>query len=123
MHVNEFAYLDMVKALTKTGADIAETIDPDIANMLHHTLGVAGEAGEIVDVVKKHAIYGLQLDRDHLIEELGDIEFYLAGLRDTIGVTRKTVVECNQRKLAKRYPQGQYSDDDAEARADKDDEQ
>lgn len=122
MATNDFAYTDMVRRLTKPGGSIAPTINAERANLLHHTLGIAGEAGEIVDAVKKHVIYGLPLDVENLVEELGDLEFYMAGLRDAIKVIRSKVIDHNVSKLTTRYPTGGYSDEDAKTRADKNDE-
>ena len=59
------------------------------------------------------------IDRENLVEELGDIEFYLEGLRQVFGVTREEVLAINQAKLEKRYSSGKYSNQQAQARADK----
>lgn len=82
-------------------------------------LGVAGEVGELVDVLKKHVMYGKPLDREHVIEELGDIEFYLQGLRNGLRMNRWDIVERNVAKLSKRYSAGSYSDQQAISRQDK----
>lgn len=86
--------------------------------LLHASVGIAGEAGEILDAVKKTWVYGKPLDRENLIEELGDIEFYAQALRSLIGVSREDVIAANMAKLRKRYPQG-YTDQHAIARLDK----
>ena len=109
----------MVKSLLKSGKDILATLTASEANLLHLALGVSGEAGEIVDAIKKAAIYNKPLDRDNIIEELGDLEFYMEGLRQAIGVTRKEVIDSNVQKLGKRYASGKYSDKQAQERADK----
>ncbi len=58
-----------------------EKLMPDLHQRLtHHALGYATEAGEILDVFKKHHIYGKPLDRVNLVEEIGDACWYLAGL-------------------------------------------
>ena len=109
----------MVKALLKSGKDIQETMTASKANLVHLALGIAGEAGEVVDAIKKSAIYNKPLDRENIIEELGDLEFYMEGLRQAIGVTRKEVIDTNVQKLGKRYSSGTYSDKQAQDRADK----
>jgi len=91
-------------------------------NLAHMVLGIAGEAGEIVDAIKKKVIYDKPLDIDNIIEELGDLEFYMAGMRQLLGVSRKEVLAANVAKLGKRYADG-YSDAAAIARADKRQEQ
>lgn len=85
---------------------------------LHAALGMSGEAGEIVDAVKKTWVYGKTLDRENLIEELGDIVFYVVAMCNALGITLSDAIDGNRTKLNKRYPQG-YSDAAAIARADK----
>jgi NTP pyrophosphatase (non-canonical NTP hydrolase) len=86
--------------------------------LMHAAVGVAGEAGEILDAVKKVWVYNKPLDRENLVEELGDIEFYLQQLRNLLGVTREETIHANVAKLNKRYPNG-YTDFHAAARLDK----
>lgn len=87
-------------------------------NLAHMVLGIAGESGEIVDAIKKTVIYDKPLDVDNIIEELGDLEFYMAGMRQLLGLSRVQVLAHNVAKLEKRY-KGGYSDAAAIARADK----
>lgn len=117
----EQQHADMVAALSKPGWDVFNSLDGDKANLIHMVLGVAGEAGELVDAVKRHAIYGKSLDVDNVIEELGDLEFYMSNIRQSIGVTRELTLERNMAKLKGkngRYKDG-YSDQAATDRADK----
>ena len=113
-----YDHIKMVEALTKPGADIVSTLTPETANLWHLATGVAGEAGELLDAVKKAAIYNKPLDRENAIEELGDIEFYLGGVRAALNISRDDVLQANINKLQKRYAKG-YSDEAAQARADK----
>lgn len=85
---------------------------------MHCAVGVAGEAGELLDAVKKFWVYGKPLDTENAIEELGDIEFYAQAMRDLLGVSRETVIARNVEKLTKRYPTT-YTDELAIARLDK----
>ena len=94
------------------------TQNTDILPLLHAVVGVSGEAGELLDAIKKAWVYGKPLDRNNVIEELGDIEFYLEAARAELGVTRDEVIQANREKLIKRYPTG-YTDSAAIARADK----
>lgn len=87
-------------------------------NIAHMALGIAGETGEIVDAIKKNVIYDKPLDVENVIEELGDLEFYMAGLRQLLGISRWDTLQANIFKLQKRYATG-YSDEAAIARADK----
>ena len=58
------------------------------------------------------------IDIDNIIEELGDLEFYMEGLRQLLGIYRPEVLKANLKKLRERYPAG-YSDSAAIDRADK----
>ncbi len=109
---------EMVRTLVKPGHKIAEEINADNAHMIHMAIGIAGEAGELLDAVKKAVIYRKPLDLDNVIEELGDLEFYMEGIRQGLGLTRETCIKANIRKLEKRYGQV-YSDTAAQLRADK----
>lgn len=109
----------MVDALAKDGQQILEEATPKQAHELHMAIGVSGESGELLDAVKKNVIYQKPLDRENVIEELGDIEFYMQGLRSSLGITREEVIEHNIAKLSKRYSSGTFTNKDAQARADK----
>jgi NTP pyrophosphatase (non-canonical NTP hydrolase) len=69
-------------------------------------LGLAGESGEFADSVKKYKYHGHQLDHAHLLEELGDVLWYVAlGARE-LDVTLEDVARENLLKLQRRYPEG-----------------
>ena len=110
---------ELVAALAKPGADIVATLTPEDAHALHMAVGIAGEVGKLLDAVKKAAIYRKLIDRSNVIEELGDLEFYMEGLREGLGITRQEVLDHNIAKLSKRYSSGSYSDKHAQERADK----
>lgn len=69
-------------------------------------LGIAGEAGEVADMLKKHLFQGHDLDKDGLVKELGDVLWYIAALASVIGVGLEDIAEENLIKLRKRYPTG-----------------
>ena len=110
---------EMVAALAKSGHKIAVELTAEDAHLMHMVIGISGEAGELLDAIKKRVIYRKNLDRENVIEELGDIEFYLEGLRQGISVTREECLEANIAKLGKRYEGLKYSDTAAQERADK----
>lgn len=87
-------------------------------DLIHVALGLGGEAGEFVDAIKKHVIYGKELDEQNLIEEAGDMCWYIALLCHILGIEFEQVLQQNIQKLAKRYPQG-YTDFNAVLRLDK----
>ena len=69
-------------------------------------MGLAGEAGECADIIKKHLFHGHELDKEHLAKELGDLSWYLAVCAHIIGYDLETVLQMNVDKLRKRYPGG-----------------
>lgn len=111
-------YPDFVASRMKPGFAILSDLTPADAHLIHMVLGISGEAGELLDAVKKSAIYRKPLDLENIVEELGDIEFFLQGLRDALGITKEATLEHNRAKLSKRYIDS-YSDEQAQNRADK----
>lgn len=110
---------EMVAALVKSGELIKQELTNDQAHLWHMVTGVAGEAGELLDAIKKNCIYQKPLDRENVIEELGDLEFYMEGVRAAVGVTRQETLDANIAKLSKRYEGLKYSNSAAIDRADK----
>lgn len=110
---------EMVAALAKPGKAILDSLTAEDCHGLHMAVGIVGEAGELIDAVKKAVIYRKPLDRENVVEELGDIEFYLEGLRQAYGITREETIAGNIAKLGKRYEGMKYSDQAAQDRADK----
>jgi len=112
------SYSEFVRKLTKSGEQIASELSSENAHLIHMAMGISGEAGELLDAIKKAAIYNNPLDVANVIEELGDLEFYMEGLRDCLGINRNDVIQNNMDKLKKRYD-NKYSDKAAQDRADK----
>lgn len=69
-------------------------------------MGVAGEGGEVVDMLKKVRFQGHEFDPEHFIKELGDVMYYVAVAAHTVGASLSDVMEANVKKLRKRYPEG-----------------
>ena len=86
-------------------------------HIMHAALGIAGEGGEVVDLIKKTVINGKDLDLTELTKELGDLEWYLALLRSVTGIDREVVLQMNIEKLRERYKDG-YSDEASAKRVD-----
>ena len=76
------------------------------SKLLNASLGLNGESGEFADAVKKCVYQGHELDRDHLIEELGDVMWYVAYACAALDYDLGEVVEANVEKLRRRYPEG-----------------
>lgn len=81
----------------------------------HAVMGLVTEAGECMDALKKAKMYGKQLDTVNLIEEAGDIMWYLALLADELDVSFEDLWEKNIAKLRVRFPE-KYTDHHAEHR-------
>ncbi len=86
--------------------------------LMNVALGLSGETGEVVDALKKHVFYNAPLNRENVLEELGDVMWYIATLLTEVGSSFEEIQQLNIAKLSKRYPRG-YSNASAIARADK----
>lgn len=93
-------HAEMVARLVKTGDAIIAGLTPETMDMLHAAVGVSGEAGELLDAVKKVAVYNKPVDRENIVEELGDLEFYMEQIRQRLGVTREETLAANIREPA-----------------------
>ena len=97
MHVSEYQRLAMT------------TLNPDISKtdmLVNSMMGLCGESGEAIDLVKKHLFHKHELDREKLIKELGDIAWYLAEAAEALDVPLEEILKANIEKLKKRYPEG-----------------
>jgi NTP pyrophosphatase (non-canonical NTP hydrolase) len=71
--------------------------------LLHASMGICTEAGELQDQLKKHIFYDKELDTVNLAEELGDLFFYSAVMLDELGLSFEEVMKNNIEKLRARY--------------------
>ena len=97
MTINEYQRLAMT------------TLNPNLDKkdvLINGVMGLCGEAGEAIDIVKKHLAQGHELDRERLIGELGDIAWYLAETATVLDVDLEEVLTRNIEKLKRRYPEG-----------------
>lgn len=74
--------------------------------LLNGLMGLNGEAGECIDILKKHLFQGHELDKEHIAKELGDVAWYLAVSASAIGYDLETILQMNVDKLRARYPKG-----------------
>jgi hypothetical protein len=144
--------LNIINGFKKLSLDILNNgVDIDsrakYLAIIHMSIGVIGEIGEVTDCVKKAIIYRKPIDVNNFIEEIGDLCFYLCALGELLpsgkshienfiniyvnGIIEKfnksfkctiTIQQCiehNKQKLSKRYAQGKYTDEQAKERADK----
>jgi len=74
--------------------------------LINGVMGLCGESGEAIDLVKKHLAQGHELDKEKLAKELGDIAWYLAETATAIGYSLEDILQMNIDKLRARYPDG-----------------
>jgi NTP pyrophosphatase (non-canonical NTP hydrolase) len=110
--MKEQEYKNYVDSLRNDNLDCSNVV------LIHGVFGIASEAGELIDIVKKHMVYHQPVNIVHLKEELGDLLYYFTCLTSKYNWTLEELMEENFQKLTKRYPNG-YSDNDALARKDK----
>ena len=89
------------------------TLNPGLAKqdvLVNAVMGLCGESGEAIDIVKKHLHQGHELDREKLLKELGDIAWYLAEAAYALDTPLDRILEANIDKLRARYPEGFSAD-------------
>ena len=74
--------------------------------LINGVMGLCGEAGEAIDIVKKHLHQGHPLDKEKLSGELGDIAWYLAETAWALDIPLERILRNNLEKLQNRYPEG-----------------
>lgn len=77
----------------------------DTFRLLHASIGITTESGELADTLKKHIFYGKPLDTVNAIEEVGDLLWYAALACEALGTTLEDAMERNIAKLKARYPE------------------
>lgn len=83
------------------------TINPKLSpkeQLLNGLMGLCGESGEAIDIMKKHLAQEHDLDKEHLAKELGDVAWYLAVASYFLGYDLETIMMMNIEKLQERYP-------------------
>ena len=96
MEINEYQKLALRTVSTEKSEDL----------ILNGILGLCGETGEVADIIKKNLFQGHEFDVDKVVNELGDICWYIAVLAKGLDVDLETVMKRNINKLMKRYPDG-----------------
>lgn len=85
------------------------TLNPQLNKkdvLINGVMGLCGESGEAIDIVKKWLAQGHGLDKEKLAKELGDIAWYLAETAAAIDMPLEDILQANIDKLKKRYPEG-----------------
>ena len=84
MTVNEYQNLAM------------RTLNPDLSRkdvLINSVMGLCGESGEAIDIVKKWLAQGHELDKAHLIKELGDVAWYLAEAATALDIPLEQIMQ------------------------------
>lgn len=102
MRTNDGKSLERLKASIVIGR--AESID--VAGLLMGCLGLAGESGELLDLIKKVVFHGKAFDEEHAKKELGDVLWYVAEIANSFGWSLDEIMQMNVDKLKARYPEG-----------------
>ena len=113
MQANDYQKLAARTLIDKPGFDIS---DNEIM-VIWTALGLAGEAVEVVECVKKGVLHRHGIDKEKLAKEIGDSLWYIAGLCTTLGLNMAEVMQSNIEKSEVRYPNG-FSPDDSKRRVD-----
>lgn len=83
----------------------ARLSDPRTVRLLHAAIGMATEAGEFLDMLKKHIFYGKSVDKVNAVEEIGDSTWYERIACDELQVGYLEMIAINVKKLRKRFPE------------------
>ena len=95
--MTDFAWYDEEASMTRS---------EDPAALLNAALGLAGEVGEVIELIKKERFHGVLANTHTLRKELGDVLFYLSWVANLYGVSLSSVAQTNIQKLRERYPNG-----------------
>lgn len=90
-------------------SDAMKTLNKEIPKselMINAALGLAGESGEVADIIKKALYQSHGINKDEIKKELGDILWYIAEMCEAFDFDMDEVAQCNIDKLKKRYPSG-----------------
>ena len=74
--------------------------------LINSIMGLCGESGEAIDIVKKWLMQGHELDKEHLVREFGDVAWYLAEAATALDIPLEAVFQGNLDKLRQRFPNG-----------------
>jgi NTP pyrophosphatase (non-canonical NTP hydrolase) len=90
----------------RAAARTADPSQPTTDRLTNGALGIGGEAGEVIELVKKHRYHGDELGIDPLCKELGDLLWYISEMASAVGVSLGAIARTNIKKLRARYPDG-----------------
>lgn len=95
-----------MKYIAEYQREALKTNNPNADTLLMTAMGLAGEVGEYVELIKKFRFHSRGLDNYQAADELGDILWYLAVASNAIGISLEEIAQRNITKLRIRFPQG-----------------
>lgn len=115
-HTPEVAIVELTGLTANTYQKLALRTEKGSCNndkdrLTNGLMGLNSEAGEAIDILKKHMYQGHEFNREHLANELGDVAWYLAVSADVIGYDLETIMRMNVKKLEDRYPGAKFDAD------------
>lgn len=99
MTINEYQ-----KAAMRTVSGVAGATSEN--QLINGAMGLCGESGEFMDLLKKYMFHGHEMDKEHMAKELGDVAWYLATTAEALGYDLETILQMNIDKLRERYSDG-----------------
>ena len=99
-------YLMTINEYQKAAYRTANQSLTDSQQLQNGLMGLNGESGECIDILKKYLFQGHDLDKAHIAKELGDVAWYLAVSAQALGFDLETILQMNVEKLKARYPHG-----------------
>jgi NTP pyrophosphatase (non-canonical NTP hydrolase) len=112
--MNEKEYRNNVlKTLSKDYKKILQRINIDNIDLIHGIMGICDEAGELNNAIKGYIFYGKKLDKNNIIEELGDLFYYMNVIMNYLNITLDEVKEKNINKLKVRYKDKEFDSQNA----------
>jgi NTP pyrophosphatase (non-canonical NTP hydrolase) len=101
--MNHEEYTENVTRLEPNYGAIHPKTTSSEMRLLHAAMGMSTETNEVLDALKKSMFHGKQMDHLDMLEELGDILWYMTVMMDELGFTMDQVIDRNICKLKVRH--------------------
>lgn len=105
MEEKQFTKINDIEEYVAWTENTCAKLDTPLTDIVHMLFGMNTEVGELTDIFKKFIAYGKEVDAVNVVEELGDIMYYVASFCRIYGVPLSEVLARNIAKLETRYPE------------------
>lgn len=105
-HPSDWQRVVYQRTIDRYAKFVPTVMGPETETIQYAAIAIGGEAGEVLDYVKKVTYHGIPLDKDKLDEEVGDVLWGIQAYCTGRGITMEYLMEKNMAKLQKRYPNG-----------------